>query len=1111
MSTPLLRAPGELRELVAGLDPQRPVRLTDEQLAAATAPAEPGVIVAGAGSGKTTVMAARVAWLVGTGQVSPEQVLGLTFTNKAAGELAGRVRDVLALAGARLGREEPAGEPTVATYHSFAGQLLSEHGLRIGVEPDARLLADATRFLLAQRVVRRAPGPFAALTGTTPTVVRRLIGLDGECAEHLVPTDELRAYDEALIAAIEGGGKLPAAVRDVVTTARARVELSGLVDDYRAAKRARGAVDFGDQLALAARLAAECPDVGAALRERFGVVLLDEYQDTSVAQRRMLAGLFGGGHPVTAVGDPCQSIYGWRGASVANLDDFPVHFPTAGGAPAPTYPLRESRRCGGRLLTLANTVSTPLREHHHVDELRPRAGAEQDGDAACGLFETYAEDLAWAAEQARAAVDAGTPAREVAVLVRARSDFAAVRAALVAEGLPVEVVGLGGLLALPEVADVVATLELVADPTANAAMVRLLTGPRWRIGPRDLALLGRRAQRLVAPDGGAPDAEAVGGHVPGSYGGAPDRRTADGDGRLQEAVAGVDPVEIVALADALDRPGPLPYSAEARERFGRLAAELRGLRRHAGEPLTDLVQRVLTTTGLDVEVAASPQAADARRGEALESFLGETAAFEALDGDASLPGFLGYLRAADDYDNGLDATQPSGADAVKLLTAHKAKGLEWDVVVLPALAVGVFPTGRAPDRWTSRPERLPFGLRGDADSQPTVPEWTTKGLSAFHAALASYGELEERRLGYVAMTRARRLLVASGHWWGPTQVKPRGPSPFLDAIREHCEAGHGRVERWADRPVDGARNPALDVTAVHRWPVELEPAALAARRAAAAWVRDDIHALDAGPSVPGPVAGAGPAGDAGSAAAGGTAAGEPADGGGSLADDERAQLSGWDRDVDLLLAELAEADSRSRDVELPRTLSASQLMRLRADPDGLARDLARPMPRPPAPAARRGTRLHAWVQAQFGQRPLLGPADLPGGGDAGDDAEADLEELQQAFLASEYAGRVPVAVEAPFQLVLDGRVVRGRIDAVYATGDGFEVVDWKTGRSPADPTQLAIYRLAWARLRGVAPERVTAAFCHLADGGRVERPPLAGEPELAGILAGSPGLTGPAP
>lgn len=148
--------PDQLKELLG-------IPFTPEQTACITAPPAPQVIVAGAGSGKTTVMAARVVWLVGTGQVAPEQVLGLTFTNKAAGELAERVRKALIRAGVTdpdvIDPDNPPGEPVISTYHAFAGRLLTDHGLRIGLEPTSRLLADATRYQLAARVLREAPGP----------------------------------------------------------------------------------------------------------------------------------------------------------------------------------------------------------------------------------------------------------------------------------------------------------------------------------------------------------------------------------------------------------------------------------------------------------------------------------------------------------------------------------------------------------------------------------------------------------------------------------------------------------------------------------------------------------------------------------------------------------------------------------------------------------------------------------------------------------------------------------------------------------------------------------------------------------------------------------------
>ncbi|MEU8772765.1 UvrD-helicase domain-containing protein [Streptomyces sp. NPDC048606] len=1358
---PVLTDPEQLKELLG-------IPFTPEQLACVTAPPAPQVIVAGAGSGKTTVMAARVVWLVGTGTVAPDQVLGLTFTNKAAGELAERVRKALARAGVTdpdpspADPEAAAGEPRISTYHAFAGRLLTDHGLRIGLEPSARLLADATRFQLAAKVLREAPGPYPSLVKSLPDLVGDLLALDGELSEHLTEPAALRAHDTALLDELAGARLTNDDLRKVPEAVRGRLELLELVERYRAAKRSRELFDFGDQIALSARLATTRPEVGELLRDEFRVVLLDEYQDTSVAQRLLLSGLFGDGtgHAVTAVGDPCQAIYGWRGASVANLDDFPEHFAHADGRPATRFSLSENRRSGGRLLDLANGLAAPLRAMHEgVEALRPAPGAERDGTVRCALLETHAEELEWLGDSVAHLVRTGTAPGEIAVLCRSAADFARIQAVLVARDVPVEVVGLSGLLHLPEVADLVSVCEVLQDPGANAALVRLLVGPRWRIGARDLALLGRRARHLVArvsPDSGP-------------------------DGRLAAAVEGVDPAEIVSLADALETfldgagqaPDDLPFSAAARVRFAHLAQELRDLRRSLADPLMDVLHRVLATTGLDVELSASPHALAARRRETLSNFMDVAAGFAALDGEATLLAFLAFLRTAAQYEKGLDHALPGGEDTVKVLTAHKSKGLEWDVVVVPDLCAGSFPKEKPPEAWTSYPKVLPYSLRGDAPTLPADPDWTAGGLKSFKAGLKEHKQVEELRLGYVTFTRPRSLLLASGHWWGPTQKRRRGPSAFLTALRGHCEAGFGEIEVWAEEPEADAENPALaaEATPDHAWPLPLDPDSLALRRRAAALVEahlaapphpptpedpylwpphcedpgydeapaydedpaygeappydedpaygeapahdvappydeapaydvappydeapaydvappygeapahdvappyDEAPAYDVAPPYgqapacdgapagrdarahgvadgeapgggPAPVPGAvqdaddapargraparvmTPAGDptpppgeasdadadglwdgedvrvtarvpspgarrpdtdpaegpagvprqgpavppsdtprapvppdedlwAGEALAapaagprpGGAvpAAGAPddaarrrpgvvpaprgdrhgapydatPDGQGAPSPEEARLIASWDRDLDALEGELRRARRAVRDVELPPALSASQLLRLAADEQGFVRDLARPMPKPPQPAARQGTRFHAWVESRFEELPLplldglLDPAtDLPGSDqDIAD--EADLAALKAAFERSEYAERTPYRMEAPVQLTLAGRVIRGRIDAVYKNPDGsYEVVDWKTGRTTqADPLQLAVYRLAWAEATATPLDRVGAAFLHVRSG-RVIRPrDLPGRARLERILQGKTGTDGAA-
>ncbi|MBK6015835.1 ATP-dependent DNA helicase [Streptomyces sp. MBT53] len=1144
--------PDQLKELLG-------IPFTPEQTACIIAPPAPQVIVAGAGSGKTTVMAARVVWLVGTGQVAPEQVLGLTFTNKAAGELAERVRKALIRAGVTdpdvIDPDNPPGEPVISTYHAFAGRLLTDHGLRIGLEPTARLLADATRFQLAARVLREAPGPYPALTRSFPDLVSDLLTLDGELAEHLVRPEDLRAYDAELLGALEGVRLSNPELRKVPEAAAARHELTELVSRYRIAKRERDLLDFGDQIALSATLARTRPEVGEILRDEFRVVLLDEYQDTSVAQRILLAGLFGSGtgHPVTAVGDPCQAIYGWRGASVANLDDFPEHFAHADGRLAARQALSENRRSGGRLLDLANGLAEPLRAMHAgVEALRPAPGAERDGMVRCALLPTHAEEIDWLADSIAHLVRTGKTPGEIAVLCRTATDFAEIQGALVARDIPVEVVGLSGLLNLPEVADLVAVCEVLQDPGANASLVRLLTGPRWRIGPRDLALLGRRARLLVAH----------------ARVGADD----DPDRRLAEAVEGVDPSEVISLADALDTfletplygsdgagdDDGLPFSPDARVRFARLATELRDLRRSLSDPLMDVLHRVLAVTGLEVELAASPHALAARRRETLSNFLDVAASFAAGDGEATLLAFLGFLRTAAQYEKGLDNALPGGENTVKVLTAHKSKGLEWDVVAVPGLVTGTFPSSQGREKWTAQGKVLPHALRGDTATLPDVASWDSKGMKAFHEAMKDHQHTEELRLGYVTFTRPRSLLLGSGHWWGPTQKKRRGPSDFLQALYDHSSAGYGEIEAWADEPEEGEENPALQTATVDQaWPLPLDDTAMAHRHKAAKLVMDHLerlashveshpaathdpdahddpdwppppedeeppydespydeplyeetpHDAEEGlpeddpadwdawttdrPTVPHQATPPDPADHSG---APGDARPHPTEPPGTrLTPEEARAIASWDRDLDALTGELLRARRGVTDVPLPASLTATQLLHLAADPDGLARELARPMPRPPQPAARRGTRFHAWVESRFEELtlPMLEPEELPGS-EAEIADERDLEALKDAFERTEYAQRTPYRVETPFQLSIAGRVVRGRIDAVYKEGDGdeatYEILDWKTSTTrTADPLQLAIYRLAWAERQGVPLEAVTAAFLYVR-GGEVVRP-----------------------
>lgn len=1053
---------------------------TDEQAAVIAAPPGPLVVIAGAGAGKTETMAARVVWLVANGFADPGQVLGLTFTRKAAGQLLRRVRSRLARLAGHLGGPAQQGAPTVSTYHAFAGTLLREFGPLLPVEPDARLLSETELWQLAFEVVSGYPGPLD--TEKDPAgVTAMVLKLSGELAEHLVDTDQLLDTHSELERLVH---HLPAGryQRDrgpsqwllaMLATQTERTALVPLIDALHARMRADKVMDFGSQMSAAARLASACPQVGEQLRARFRVVLLDEYQDTGHAQRIALSSLFGAGADeglaLTAVGDPIQSIYGWRGASATNLPRFTTDFPQADGSPAPTLELRTSWRNPPSTLHVANAVSAEARRRSvAVRALEARPGADP-GTVRCALLNDVAAERDWIADHiaeryaAAAAADDEPPT--AAVLVRRNADAGPIAEALTARGVPVEVVGLAGLLSIPEVADVAAMVRLVADPAAGAAAMRVLTGPRWQLGARDLAALWRRAVTL---DGSRP-ASASAEQIIASA--APDADTA-------------------SLADALADPGPATaYSVQGHRRIIDLAGELARLRTLLGHPVTELVGEVRRALGVDVEVrAARPVAAGWAGAEHLDRFADVVADYAARP-RASVEGLLAYLDAAEVVENGLAPAEVSVATGrVQVLTVHSAKGLEWQVVAVPHLSARVFPSTAAKRSWLTDPADLPPLLRGDraAEGLHGVPVLDTahvndrKALS--DAIMAHRNQLEQRRLDeerrllYVAITRAEDTLLLSGHHWGASESKPRGPSDFLheikDIIDRAASAGEpcGEVEQWAPPPAEGERNPLRDSVREAIWPADPLGRQRADIENGAALVRRAL-------------------------------AGEVADTG----EDPEC----WTADVDALLAE------RSRvltppPAELPGQLSVSALVELDRDPTALRR-LTRRLPSRPDPHAILGTAFHEWVQRFYGAERLFDLDDLPGAVDGAAGDTEELEDLQTAFTRSEWAARTPVDVEVPFEMAIGDTVVRGRIDAVFAdAGGGMTVVDWKTGEPPADEdakrhaaVQLAVYRLAWAALKGCPPAEVRAAFHYVRANTTVKPENLPGPDELVALLARS--------
>ncbi|MDQ0820161.1 DNA helicase-2/ATP-dependent DNA helicase PcrA [Arthrobacter sp. V4I6] len=1152
---------------------------TPEQSLIIASPLTPRLVIAGAGSGKTATMADRVVWLVANGWVRPEEVLGVTFTRKAAGELATRIRAKLAalqrIAAADSGNQVfPAGllstdalEPKVSTYHSYASGIVSDYGLRLGVERDVVLLGAAQSFQLASEVVEAFDGEYEHFRAAKSTLVKAVIQLAGECAEHLQDPAGVRGWLLERVAEFEALPYLATAKKNPSQAAgelsallRTRASVADMVGRYTDAKRARGALDFGDLVALAARVANEIPVAAETERQRYKVVLLDEFQDTSHAQLVLFSRLFGDGHAVTAVGDPNQSIYGFRGASAGQLfhfvREFPLRIDSADsaadsaadspadgaegeadrnvGAPrfavAPTSYLTTAWRNGRNILSAANVISGPLSkaaahagaagardtaETVEVPPLRPSPAAVQ-GRVVMGRFATDEDEAAAIAGdvlkfrvtdfEASAAEHPEPPA--MAVLCRRRAQMECVRREFEQRGIPYEIVGLGGLLDTPEIVDLVATLRVLADPGRSDSLMRLLAGARWRIGPADLmafhdwsSFLARRRGRPGSSDADDADTDA-----------GADGTVIEGD--LTDAASLIEALDWLPREGWVSRHGRA-LTPEALERLQRLSAELRQLRGFMGDDLTTLLGEVERAMLLDIEVAARPGISVHQARRNLDAFQDAAAGFLFTSHRVDVLAFLAWLEAAAAEENGLDAAAAEvNHAAVQLLTVHASKGLEWDVVFVPGLNAGAFPSSRD-SRWSSGSAALPWPLRGD---RADLPQWDVdqpdqKGwLDAekeFKSAVQVHGEAEERRLAYVAYTRAKHVLWVSSAAWVGSRAGMAEMSPFLAELEGLSGGGHAEIHpRSVSEESLPEKSPLTSELELALWPYDplegpVDPrtgsrlrlvAGRAAMEAAAARVLASL-AGGAPESVLDPTG--------------------PTEGfrSGEQLRLLRGPAAGWTREAAMLL------ERRSRrnvvqDVHLPGHISASTLVELEDDPDSVVARLRRPIPREPGMSARKGTAFHAWVEEYFGAAGMLDLGEAAGSDDHIDEAYG-LDAMVETFRQSEWAHRAPAHVEVPVETRIGDVVVRGRIDAVFRDADGgWDLVDWKTGRRPAasqlkvKAVQLAVYRLAWSRLKGVPLDEVRAAFYYVADNQVVRPHDLGSAERLESIVAAALGQGG---
>ena len=1125
------------------------------------------LVVAGAGSGKTATMTNRIAYQIATGVVRPDQVLGLTFTRKAAGELAERVDRALGLMRSAGIVTPPHGDqtsqlrdslmrPNISTYNSFASEISTSYGLLVGGDPGARLMTEAERYQVMASIVDQWPAgedhPFgdyslATVTEACLTLASGLIDnqvslsdasafFDRELSAIIRYRDDVQNFARGHNAASKAWTNLK---NEGVSALEFRRNLLQVVERYFDRKVELGLTEFADQVTTASSVLAQYPQLGADIAERYRLVLLDEYQDTSVNQARFLvnalapaqieAGNSASRRSICAVGDPNQAIYGWRGASANALEDFVDQFGARMEAPE-RLTLSTSFRNDIRILDAANAVARSLNRFSTQEESQAeeaaslnseavthdRLGAPAahlqgptdeshggDGMGAVGTLQPRTgagpgrvvevrpwlrsdsyRAIAWRIrdvinEVRTASIASGQPREaEIAVLCRKRSYIDLMAEALLEVGIPYEVVGGESLVMRPEILTIRAALGVLAKPSRNDLLLRLIT--LFNIGTGDLRVLHSWSTQLAAYQARVASQDSQ------------DRAlNAREERSLIEAVADLP------KADWTDRHGSR-FSPEAYQRLSKIAAVLERLRGSVHMPLPDLVSLTSQLLGLDL-AAASRLSGSQRVRTSIDSFISLSGAYANDHPGCSLEDFVAWLEAVEAREHG--GEEASGEDyvgesedvevhagTVQIMTIHAAKGLEWrDLVVVPEMVDSQFSTITGGVKaWPQNKAIFPYPLRADYRHLPTfeVSECADKfeageAYSDFKVlGLTRHESMEARRLAYVAFTRPQRELLLAGYACREAEAKTSRKKDVPGA--DVCI----RSQFLADIRA-GAHVTPVSSLAGEDWPPELvvqAPESASVAEVSQALGLSDVSEDDLEP-VP---------------------------------DFTDTELKQWPRDVQRSLgdgtlktngfdfaswveqAEVLAAEAylaRSRGLELERPYyTATDVVHLADDPHRFILDQRRPVPNRPSRAARTGTEVHARIAHYFGEALTIDVDSLIGqdGDDFDEERQIPAEErnLFDAFERSRWSKFPPIAVEQSLEIVVEGKIVRCTIDAVLDTSSDPDladvtIVDWKSGRRPSTSSipsrelQLALYRLAWSRNSGSPLDAIDARFVYL--------------------------------
>jgi DNA helicase-2/ATP-dependent DNA helicase PcrA len=683
------------------------MRLSREQLAAAGTLSGAVRVVAGAGTGKTAVIAERFRRLVEAG-AAPESILVMTFSERAAEQMRSRILEQL---------EDPTPALSVGTFHALALSWLREDGWRVGVPRGFELLTGAERWILARDVMWELAQP-ALVGGERPDeLVAPLLKLLERLKQELVPLERVEAW-----------------CRDAGEDERADY-LAAAATLFRALGdrcRIRKLLDFDDLLVHSVRLLERTPEVRADYSRRFRHLMVDEYQDTNLAQERLVELLGSAAQSVFVVGDDDQSIYRFRGASKANMERFGRGFPQAR-----TLSLGTNRRSGTDIVGAARALIS-----QNTGRLPKPIRAARRGGCEVELWAHHdGSGEAAAIAGAVQALGAEFPLSETAVLVRTNALARSVTAALEQRGLPYRLRGALGFYERPEVKDAIAYLRLLRDGGDRVALARLLTRPPVQLRPP----------------------------------------------------------ELVAVLTA---PGPLIAVAALSPKAHAWAVILGALRAAAGRlGIDDLFFELMEQTRhLDALLLAATEPEGRRIAANLARFSELASEFCDRRSDHSLGAFLEHLELVLLSGVGEEVAEPDdeSEDAVQIMTIHQAKGLEFEAVFVPAVVEG----------------RLPQAVWRDGLELPAQVLEPSVRAREDHVA-------EERRLLYVAMTRARSRLRLSWaeHYEGSRAWRP---SRFLGELAANRRATVRRSEEGPALPVPVSEPNGLEEGLVAASPAEDE-------------------------------------------------------------------------------------------------------------------------------------------------------------------------------------------------------------------------------------------------------------------------------------------------